>query len=178
MAQTFLTFVKYLVILWDQLSEQRIRPLIMHGKTEFRIWRSTVCLYPNATCSRLEHVAWTSKIIYVTARIAHPKILTYSKLIKGPLLLLRSFVCWGGKFTTKIFFTFLTRVFWHFKDLYTTIFGLGMFRTLSFMVKVDIYRDRNNAKWTIAIAPPLKKAHSKEGQHNLYLEQETFVGCF
>ena len=28
-----------------------------------------------------------------TARIAHPKILTYSKLIKGPLLLLRSFVC-------------------------------------------------------------------------------------
>ena len=52
-----------------------------------------------------------------------------------------------------------------------------MFRTLSFMVKVDIYRDRNNAKWTIAIAPPLKKAHSKEGQHNLYLEQETFVGC-
>ena len=46
------------------------------------------------------------------------------------------------------------------------------------MVKVDIYRDRNNAKWTIAIAPPLKKAHSKEGQHNSYLEQDTFVGCF
>ena len=62
--------------------------------------------------------------------------------------------------------------------MYTTIFGLGMFRTLSFMVKVDIYRDRNNAKWTIAIAPPLKKAHSKEGQHNSYLEQDTFVGCF
>ena len=53
-----------------------------------------------------------------------------------------------------------------------------MFRTLSFMVKVDIYRDRNNAKWTIAIGPPLKKAHSKEGQHNSYLEQDTFVGCF